>query len=1077
MSAEALAVKVGTAIASRAIRLLLAKQQHDQETRQDMDALIRRYVPGLRVQRSVRRQFEQIADAVAVRLEPLLVHEFRDLDDDERAVVVASVSNTLEQADLSDAAIFRSNVDAGQLARRLQEAITPPAGLSEAGIAFYNELVAECCEYYVQIIRHLPVFTERAVTELISRVDDLGTDLARVIERLPRRSLYAPDGTDHDADFGREYLDLISNTLDDVELFSFATETPPRTRLSVAYISLRVTTGALPLEARNERPETSEAVPSKPHVGKRRVDDEPGGVRVETALSHKSRILLRGEAGSGKTTLLRWLAITAARGAFTGDLTSWNGLVPVLIRLRRYSARGMPTVPDLLDDTAGSLTGHMPRAWVDRQLVAGRALLLIDGVDELLPYEREGVREWIELLLNSYPDIRMIVTSRPVAVDEDWLVRADFTSVFFERMSTDDLRAFVRQWHQAVGASGQDLPCSAEELPQYERALIASIQDRPHLHALAANPLLAAMVCSLHLIRFQQLPRNRMELYQIAIELMVQRRDSDRRVPSAHDVQLSLTDKVTVLRDLAWRLSDNNLSELDIDRALEYVADKLVSMRHLDVDAVDVVSHLLNRSGILRSPAVDRVDFVHRTFQEYLAAAEAAAQDRIGNLLGRAKLDVWRDSIILAAGHANMRQREELINGLLNRANHSARNARQLRLLAASCLETMESLSEALAQRLDEILAGLIPPHNYDHAVSLAAVGEPVLRKLPQNLDDIGNSSAAAATVHCAALIGGPEALGLLRSYAGDQRWEVHDALAEVWHNFDPVEYSDRVLSGMPAHSDLDLLVRHTSQLEPAIRLGNIAALTIECPTNLGSLEFDHLPEVLALKFRQLMGINDLSHLTGIPRPDHLRTLSLSAADDEAEMKGYTALGSFAGLSELHLHGWKYLPALSEIPIPRQLHSLGLGLVPSGSRLDFLGESSGLSVLTLAGAEAPPALITMPRMAALQHLWLLQCDLTAYLSDILAVAPMVETLHLLEVTLPDDLAVLAGLPQLRELEFKSCVGVRGGRVNLLSITRPEPLAPLQITIGNTPIFEPSRGLLHTGRVTVRHNSPLNDPSA
>jgi len=52
-------------------------------------------------------------------------------------------------------------------------------------------------------------------------------------------------------------------------------------------------------------------------------------MRVEAALRGSSRVLLRGEAGSGKTTLLRWLAVTAARGAFTGELTDWNGLTPV----------------------------------------------------------------------------------------------------------------------------------------------------------------------------------------------------------------------------------------------------------------------------------------------------------------------------------------------------------------------------------------------------------------------------------------------------------------------------------------------------------------------------------------------------------------------------------------------------------------------------------------------------------------------------------------------------------------------------------------------------------------------------
>ncbi|WP_445521272.1 NACHT domain-containing protein [Streptomyces sp. NEAU-174] len=112
--------------------------------------------------------------------------------------------------------------------------------------------------------------------------------------------------------------------------------------------------------------------------------ESSASVRVEAALKESARILLRGEAGSGKTTLLNWLAVTAARGAFGGDLADWNGLVPVLVKPRRYASRELPRPEELLDATAGPLTGHMPRAWMDREFQAGRVLLLVDGVDELV---------------------------------------------------------------------------------------------------------------------------------------------------------------------------------------------------------------------------------------------------------------------------------------------------------------------------------------------------------------------------------------------------------------------------------------------------------------------------------------------------------------------------------------------------------------------------------------------------------------------------------------------------------------------------------------------------------------------
>jgi hypothetical protein len=105
-----------------------------------------------------------------------------------------------------------------------------------------------------------------------------------------------------------------------------------------------------------------------------------------------------------------------------------------------------------------------------------------------------------------------------------------------------------------------------------------------------------------------------MELYQTALEMLVQRRDAERAIPSAREVRLSLTDKLCVLRDLAWRLSDNNRHELSEDKAVEYVQAKVTAMRHVDVAGRQVFDHLLERSGVLRAPEERRVDFVHRTF-------------------------------------------------------------------------------------------------------------------------------------------------------------------------------------------------------------------------------------------------------------------------------------------------------------------------------------------------------------------------------------------------------------------------------------------------------------------------------
>lgn len=1050
MSAEAAAINLGRTLATRVVRMWLDPRTREQESRMDMSALIRRRIPGLRAQRGVERQFEQIADAVAARLEPICGHEFRGLDEGGRRAALDAVTAAFAHADLSDEAILGSDANPAELARRVRTAAPPPTGLSEAETRFYELLLAECCDCYVQTLRRLPVFTERGVTELLGRVGELGAELSRVLERLPVRSLYAPQGADQDAAFRDEYLEFISRTMDEVELFSFTAGQAPRTKLSVAYISLRVSTD----EGRAAR-RTGHGSVDRLRTGIGAWDtaeqESSASVRAEAALKQAPRVLLRGEAGSGKTTLLNWLAVTAARGSFGDDLADWNGLVPVLVKLRHYATRELPRLEQLLDVTAGPLTGHMPAAWVDRQFQAGRVLLLVDGLDELVASERRKVRDWLRLLLSAYPDTRAVVTTRPTAASSDWLRSEGFAPVGLERMTPADLRAFVQQWHQAVQLHSGGAPCAPEELSHYERALLASLQDRPHLLALAANPLLAALLCALHLGRRSRLPRNRMELYRIALELLVQRRDAERGVPSALDVRLSLTDKLCLLRDLAWRLSDNNRSEIAREKALDHVTAKLRSMRHLDVEGGQALDHLVTRSGVLRAPADDRIDFLHRSFQEYLAAEEAAEEDRVGNLIERAHLDTWRETIIMAAGHANRGQREELITGILDRAEAERRHARGLRLLAASCLETMESVPAELDERLDVNLGVLVPPRRRSDAESLAAVGDPVLGRLPRSLDGL-TEAAARAAVRTAALIGGKSALDLLSGYAEDGRAQVHQQLSDVWEYFGPDEYAGRVLARL-ALKDVVLHLSHPSQWTAATQLRFARKISILYPFTSGLASLKELPPLSYLWISRLVDDTDLSPLTDRPELERLMV------NGNGPLRGAKALSGFTRLRHLYLLDWSALPPLDQIPLPQSLAALRLGNLPVDPHLGFLDHLPQLNTLSLDGAGRLRGLMDSAVITGLRLLRLGGFDLSEQLRALPAIGLHTKELSFYDCALPADLSPLNAIPSLTTVFFGACHGPYPGPLDLSSLAGRPAHPRLTIEVGRSQVVT---GTSHLG---------------
>ncbi len=992
MIAETAALRLGTTVANTAAQIWLGGRRREQERRLSIEELARVRVPGVKFSRSVKRQFEQIADAVFDRLEPFLEHEFRGLEESGRQAVIDAVCDTFAAADLSDEALLAADAQPAELIRRITRAGRAPVGLGEAEGRLYERLFTECVEYYVRIVRGLPVFEERAAAELLVRTSTLGGEVSRILERLPDRSLFAPDGTDQDTAFRRRYLELVSESLDEVELFRRASDrAAAQVRLSVAYVSLRATgdDGAWRRTARSLprlRADMSDWETA---------DVEGSGMRVEAALRGSSRILLRGEAGSGKTTLLRWLAVTAARGAFTGELTDWNGLTPVLVKLREYSGRTLPAPEAMLDGVASPLTGIMPRGWVERRLDSGRALLLIDGVDELLDRERRAVRDWLRRLLSTYADVRVVVTSRPAAAGADWLRREDFAALHLDRMTPPDLAAFVRQWHQAVRELGDELPCAVDELPQYEQSLLTSLKDRAHLQSLAGTPLLAAMLCAMHLNRGRQLPRDRMELYRSALHTLVHDRDANRNVPSAVDSALSLGDKLILLRDLAWRLSDNNRSEIALEQAAVHVGARLRAMRHLDpMDGESVLRQLRDRSGLLRSPAQERLDFVHRTFQEYLAAEEAAEEDRMGNLVGRAHLDLWRETVIMAAGHANARQREELIGGILDRAKEEPRYARALRLVAASCQETLPSVSEGLAGRLEEALSALLPPRRKTDPPSLAAVGPSLLRNLPRAGGEL-TERAAAQTVRTAALIGGEEALEVLEGYTGDGREEVIRELIEAWAYFDADTYADRILSRVPLSGRLVKLT-HSAQGRAASRLRSLTDLSIRYPFTEFAAVGD-LPSLTDLSAFQLRGEVDLRVLRSHPG---LKYLGLRG--DNMSLRHLAVLGELPNLRFLFLDvsGTADLDGLRLGP---QLAHLSLWDVSAATDLTHFSDYSGLWRLTLATEEAclPKGLHLLASLTELS-LTLHGIDVDAWLKSPDFAPPKVKRLALYDCVLPDN---------------------------------------------------------------------------
>ena len=912
---------IGKQVVTHAVRTWLgARQERDQRGTELVD-LVKIGVRDHFQRRRLVRQLEDLADQIAERLRPVYEHDFRNVPNNERSAALQAVVDALDGADLTDATLFAVDVDARQLARLVRQRVpVRRVGLAEPAEQLYDAVLDESCMALVQVVKQLPAFEPRALAELLGRFSDVAERITEVLHRLPRTTLDAPRGSEHDEEFRARYLAHISDTLDELEQFGIdARRYRPRTLVSVAYLSLQVSTD------RDRRGRGLGDRPEERWFADGRTPPGSGSLRAEAALAESPRTLLRGEAGSGKTTLLQWLAVTAARSGFSGPLAGWNGCVPFLVRLRSYADRTLPPPEQLLAGVADPLADLSPQGWVHRQLHGGRAMLLVDGVDELVPAQRSKVRTWLRGLLAAYPKVRMVVTSRPGGADRGWLAAEGFAPVLLERMSPLDVAAFCRRWHdavrEAVRRSAVVLPCRPDELRDYERALLRQLDGRKHLRGLASSPLLCAMLCALNLDRRQQLPPDRMALYGDALALLLERRDAEREIPASRTVVLDTGSKLAILQHVAWRLSLAGRAELPREEVQAQVGRAVARMPNVDHSAEDVLTHLLERSGVVREPVVGRVDFVHRTFQEYLAAKEAVEDQAVDALVTRAHLDQWWETIVMAVGHATPQRRAVLLGGVLDRAETEPRHGRRLRLLAAACLDTAQMVDPDVTRRVEAAVEELVPPRGQNETRSLALAGDRVLRRLPSSLDECSDASAAAC-VQTAALVGGPEALRLLARWAPDPRNAVQRALAQVWRYFDPGDYATAVLRDAPLDNGRIKveLVEHVPHLRTLTHLRD-AWLTL----------YDADP------------VDDLAFLRDAPPLITFLQVRISEPVDLAPLAHCPAL-SFVGMYKGGVRaGWEVLPTLGKL---RWLRTAA----PEGGRdLAFLADCRSLTNVALHG--------------------------------------------------------------------------------------------------------------------------------
>ncbi len=200
----------------------------------------------------------------------------------------------------------------------------------------------------------------------------------------------------------------------------------------------------------------SEALPYLPTWPELAAAYHAQALSLPQALAGGRNLVITGQAGAGKTVALAYLASLASnRSELLGELQNH---LPFLVhvadlRLPITDTRHiLDPVVEVADATAPVMDlGRIP-AFVEQSFRSGRALLLLDGFDELPVQDQKAVCDYLKLLLEAHPRTRVVTTGTFESLGGLLSLNfAPLSIMAWNRQRVEDfLKSWGRLWSQYV---------------------------------------------------------------------------------------------------------------------------------------------------------------------------------------------------------------------------------------------------------------------------------------------------------------------------------------------------------------------------------------------------------------------------------------------------------------------------------------------------------------------------------------------------------------------------------------------------------------------------------------------------
>lgn len=354
------------------------------------------------------------------------------------------------------------------------------------------------------------------------------------------------------------------------------------------------------------------------------------------------KLIILGKPGAGKTTFLKYLAIQCNEGKFEPDC------LPIFITLKDFAeAEDNPNLLTYIgfyascdpaaETVDGTLIEHLQQVFS-----AGRALILLDGLDEVRAEDHQRVIKEIRAFSERFWQNKFIMTCRIAAWE---YVFEKFTEVEVADFDQAQIAAFAAKWFSQKAVKPEQF---LRQLNQHSR-----------IHQLAVSPLLLTLIC----LAFEEsggFPHSRSELYKEGIDALLKKWDAKRGIQRDQVYKnLSHLRKEDLLSYLALITFKGRDLFFKKSVAEQLIADYICNLSDSDAepDALQIDSEVILRSieaqhGLLIERAKGIYSFSHLTFHEYFVAREITTnslslEKALQNLATHGPDKRWREVILL----------------------------------------------------------------------------------------------------------------------------------------------------------------------------------------------------------------------------------------------------------------------------------------------------------------------------------------------------------------------------------------------------------------------------------------------